>query len=58
MTKYKTITEASEAAKALGITTAKEYKERWKDDLKLVASPDMDYGDDWNGWEDFFKNKK
>jgi hypothetical protein len=59
--RYKTWTEASNAANKLGIKTASEYKIRYKLDELLPAKPKVYYSKDWNekqGWEGFLNFQK
>ncbi len=54
---YPTYIEAQQAAIALGITTSKEYRLRYKEDPRLPSAPDTTYAGKWppeNGWLIFF----
>ncbi len=61
---YETYEEASEAAQRLGIKSYREYKSRYKEDLRLPASPNQAYKTQWKGMrlflgqeaKDFYKN--
>jgi len=53
---YETLSEASFAAKRLGIKTSKEYIEKRKIDPKLSSIP-YDHYKDWSGWKDFLGTK-
>jgi len=46
---YRTYQEASYAAQTMGITTKKEYKERYKEDPCLPSEPKRIYAKDWQG---------
>ena len=50
---YPTLAEASTAAIALGITSAKEYQEKRNLDPKLPARPQQFYIEGWQGWRSF-----
>jgi hypothetical protein len=49
--------EAAEAARALGIGSHKEYKERYKEDSRLPACPHRTYPD-FPGWVKFLSGKE
>jgi hypothetical protein len=51
--KYRTLAEASAAAKRLGLSSQRDYAERRSYDEKLPQSPAKFYKDDWSGWGDF-----
>ena len=54
---YSTLDEAKSAVIVLGITSSKEYKERYKEDPRLPSSPNIFYSNDWsnlNSSRDFF----
>jgi superfamily II DNA or RNA helicase/RNA polymerase subunit RPABC4/transcription elongation factor Spt4 len=53
---YPTWQEASEAARVLGITTQKEYKNRRKDDSRLPSNIYIFYSD-FPGWHVFLKGE-
>ncbi|WP_051600520.1 gamma-mobile-trio integrase GmtZ [Pseudomonas moraviensis] len=57
---YKTINEASEAAKALGISSVQEYLNRYKEDARLPQNPADKYPTDWKGFPNFlgFDNRR
>ena len=50
---YPTLEEASHAAQARGITTATEYKKRYKEDPRLPRLPQHIFADEWPGWPVF-----
>ena len=50
---YPTLTEASHAAIALGITTLTEYGRRYKEDARLPAHPSTIYKAEWQNWPHF-----
>tara|TARA_B100000700_G_scaffold104150_1_gene117649 strand:+ start:9534 stop:14033 length:4500 start_codon:yes stop_codon:yes gene_type:complete len=50
---YPTLSEASDAAVYLGITSSSEYQLRYKVDPRLPLRPPIVYEDMWNGWADF-----
>lgn len=52
--KYQTLSDASSAVVALNIRTMKEYKQRYKEDIRLVSNPNRDYADEWEGHKAFF----
>jgi len=47
---YKTLVEASNAARSLGITSSTQYYQRYKEDPKLPTNPWMFYKDRWKSW--------
>jgi hypothetical protein len=51
---YFTLAEAAEAAQKLGITTITQYKQGYKDDPRLPASPKVMFVDEWISWPVFF----
>ena len=55
---YRTLTEASQATIALGITTRAEYKRRYKEDPRLPAEPNAVYKAEWQGWPHFLDKPK
>ena len=50
---YKTLAEASTAARQQGIRTAIEYSIRYKNDPRLPSAPDKIYSTDWVSWSRF-----
>ena len=50
---YITYEEASLAAKSLGVRHQKEYKQRYKENSKLVLSPDKLYKNSWISYDEF-----
>jgi hypothetical protein len=50
---YETYKEAKEAVIKLGITTCKEYYNRYKEDPRLIAAPDKKYKN--KGWISWYK---
>jgi len=50
---YSTYDEASNAALKLGITTSKEYRQRYKEDSLLPVTPNIFYNKDWLNWFKF-----
>lgn len=50
---YDCISEASNAAQALGIKTMSEYKHRFKEDPRLPSNPNRQYSNDWTVWKEF-----
>lgn len=57
---YKTLTEASTAAKRLGATSARNYIKLYKKDPRLPSNPSAYYKNNWKDWETFLgvKNNK
>ncbi|WPC73946.1 gamma-mobile-trio integrase GmtZ [Vibrio porteresiae] len=55
---YSTYAEASEAAIGLGIQSLLEYKQRYKEDERLPASPNQVYAADWVDWFSFLDKDK
>ena len=55
--KYAAYTEASEAAKQLGIKTQPEYLKGYKQDPKLPGDPATCYVKDWVNWPTFLANE-
>ncbi|MCT6701305.1 integrase repeat-containing protein, partial [Rheinheimera sp. 4Y26] len=55
---YRTLTEASQATIALGITTRAEYNQRYKEDPRLPAVPNAVYKAEWQGWPHFLGKPK
>jgi hypothetical protein len=56
---YNNIDEASKAAINLGITTYREYQERYKEDPKLTSTPEIQYSEKWElfgNWYGFLGN--
>lgn len=52
---YRTIEEASIAARSLGITSKRDYEQRYRDDPLLPSSLSRTYKDSWLGYPDFFR---
>lgn len=52
---YETYEEASAAAVRLGCTNKAYYRQRRKEDPRLVASPMAHYSQHWKGWDHFLK---
>jgi len=52
---YRTVEEASVAAKALGISSSIQYPHKYKKDRKLNSAPDR-YYQDFPGWVNFLGN--
>jgi len=50
---YATYDEARDAARALGITSNNEYKNRYKEDPRLPGLPSGKYPDEFVSWPDF-----
>ena len=56
---YPTYAEAQSAAQALGINRQPEYLKRYREDLKLPASPSAVYANvGWVDWYEFLGNKR
>ncbi|MFB2762787.1 gamma-mobile-trio integrase GmtZ [Marinobacter shengliensis] len=55
---YTTYTEASEAAQALGIKSAAEYKAKYREDSWLPCAPNMVYADEWVSMYDFLGTER
>ena len=55
---YRTLTEASQATIALGITKLSEYKIRYKEDPRLPTTPNVVYKAEWQGWSHFLGKPK
>lgn len=53
--RYATMTEASEAAVRLGITSSADYTERYREDPALPSTPHFYYSDEWKQWSFFLK---
>ncbi len=53
---YPTWKSASQAARKLGITSARQYWEMYKQDAQLPSNPHNTYSD-WPGWDKFFRRK-
>lgn len=53
---YKTLKRASSAARALKVTSAREYIKAYKRDSKLHSNPSQFY-QDWVSWDNFLKGK-
>lgn len=53
--KYLTYQEASNAAIALDITSAKEYKRRYREDPMLPSMPFRSYSEDWTVFKEFLR---
>lgn len=54
---YDNLSDATKAVQALGITSANDYYERYKEDKKLNSAPDR-YYKDWISWEVFLGKTK
>jgi len=52
--KYKTLAEAKEAVKRLGITSLPKYERGYRGDPLLPSNPGIYYSEDWAGARDFF----
>ncbi|MEL4385460.1 VPA1269 family protein [Shewanella xiamenensis] len=50
---YPTCAEAQQATQALGITTQRDYKRRYREDPRLPYSPDEIYAANWQSWPQF-----
>ncbi|QJP10018.1 VPA1269 family protein [Pseudomonas multiresinivorans] len=50
---YASLTEASSAAKALGISSVLEYDNKYKQDPRLPSHPDYVYSNEWESWRVF-----
>ncbi|MCG8905607.1 VPA1269 family protein [Pseudomonas sp. DP-17] len=55
---YESLAEASEAAKALGVTTLREYRRRYKEDPRLPSDPWKSYPDEWIGIPEFLGGER
>jgi len=56
---YPTYAEAQAAAKALGIKSHPDYKERYREDPRLPSTPSEFYADaGWLDWYDFLGNER
>jgi hypothetical protein len=56
---YLSFVEAQQATQALGITSASEYRQHYREDLRLPSKPAKTYSADWRSWPQFLgKNKK
>ncbi len=53
--KYRTLKKASKAAVKLGIKSAREYDNRYKEDPLLPASPEDFFSGEWTSFLDFLK---
>lgn len=53
---YKTLREASKAARELGIETARQYILKYDQDSRLPSCPYQFYKD-WSGWKQFLRGK-
>ncbi|TSC85138.1 MAG: Phage integrase family protein [Parcubacteria group bacterium Gr01-1014_17] len=51
--RYNTYTQASKAARKLGVQSSTEYKNRRKEDPLLPGSPHEVYKNQWKGWNAF-----
>ncbi|WP_413113192.1 VPA1269 family protein [Thaumasiovibrio sp. DFM-14] len=45
--------EAQKKAQEMGIKTSKEYKERYKEDPRLILNVSRAYSSEWTGWKEF-----
>jgi hypothetical protein len=52
---YKTIEQASDAAVALGITSARDYALKSKNDPRLPSNPNHTYAASWISWPHFLR---
>ncbi|MBL4898655.1 MAG: integrase [Colwellia sp.] len=50
---YETLSEAKQAAQALGFKSSSQYKKDYKLDSRLPANPDQVYAGHWVDWYDF-----
>lgn len=50
---YDFFVQAKAAVQKLKIYTMSQYKKGGNQDLKLPASPDKYYGEEWTGWADY-----
>ncbi|MFY3773002.1 gamma-mobile-trio integrase GmtZ [Marinobacter salsuginis] len=50
---YETLAEAQAAAKARGITSLREYSQRYREDPRLPSNPNQYYAKGWVDWFDF-----
>ncbi|ASI89633.1 gamma-mobile-trio integrase GmtZ [Vibrio mediterranei] len=48
-----TYSEAQKKAQEMGIKTSKEYKNRYKEDPRLILNVSRGYSRDWTGWKEF-----
>ncbi|MCU8040431.1 hypothetical protein L5M37_18445 [Shewanella sp. SM69] len=55
---YASLTEAQQAAQALGITTSVEYVKRYREDPRLPSAPSANYAAEWQSWTQFFGKKE
>lgn len=55
---YSTLSEASDAVRALGIKNQSEYRVRRGEDPLLPSCPNEVYGSDWQGFHHFLGKKK
>lgn len=55
---YKTIAEASKAAKKLGAKTPREYIKLYKANDCLPSNPSVHYESEWTNWYDFLGTSK
>lgn len=55
---YKTLADASKAARALGIRSGPEYSEKYKVDPSLPGKPEAYYSSEWTDWYDFLGHSK
>jgi hypothetical protein len=49
--KYQTYMQAQHATQKLKILSAREYKKRYREDLRLPNHPYISYKEDWQNWE-------
>jgi len=49
---YATLGEASDSIRRLGIKTLREYRDRYKEDLRLPSELRSTYIDEWKGWRE------
>ncbi|HDZ3765102.1 TPA: integrase [Vibrio cholerae] len=55
---YASYTEAQQATQDLGITSSKEYEQRYRKDPRLPSSPNTFYSTDWQSWPTFLGKEK
>lgn len=58
LTKYKTLSQASRAARALGIKTSAEYRLSFTNDTRLPYAPEKVFFWEWCGWPAFLGTKR
>jgi hypothetical protein len=55
--KYESLAEASAAARSLGLASMNKYRQGYKKDSRLPASPAIQYPSEWVNWYDFLGTK-